>query len=189
MNQSLPRRPKPEERAALMGSPARVIATAFFLFAIAFLGLAAPLYWSQWKILRTWPQARATVVQSRVITRKEVQGQPMYEDEYALGFSLNDRSYVVVLRSHRPSTDYASKARQVARLPQGSTTLLRYNPADPADVRMQAGYNIHFFRVPMVLTFIGFGFALVGGILWFLSRRDRRKDQADAYPEIRQRIA
>ncbi len=186
MKESPTRIQDPEERGELIGSPARVIATAFFLFATAFLGLSAPLYWNQWKLLHTWPQVRATVVQSGVVTIKEVQGQPLYDDEYSFRFSVNDKTYSVVLRSNHPSTSYPSKAQQVARLPEGSISLLRYNPADPSDVRMRAGYNLHFFRIPVVLTAIGLGFALVGGILLFLSGG---RDRINSYPEIRQRIA
>jgi hypothetical protein len=168
----------------------RVIATAFFLFAVAFIGLSAPLYWNQWKVLRTWPRMQATVVHSGVVALKPVQGQTLYDDEYILSFPVAGNSLTVVVRSNRPSTNYQHKAYAAARLPEGSIPLISYNPTDPADVRLQPGYNLRFFLIPFIMSSIGLAFALIGAILWLLSNRARNQENdLDSFPEIHQRIA
>lgn len=171
----------------------RVVATAFFLFAIAFLGLSAPLYWNQWKVLHRWPRTPATVIRSDVVALNPVQGQTLYDTEYVLNFPAHGKRFTVVLRSNRPSTNYRRKARDAAQLPTGSIHLISYNPVNPVDIRTRPGYNIHFFLVPVVMTAIGLAFAFVGGLLWLLSGRNRKdtydKGDSSSYPEIRQRIA
>jgi hypothetical protein len=174
----------------------RVIATAFFLFAIAFFGLSAPLYWNQWKILHSWPRISATVVHSGVIALKPVQGETLYDAEYVLKFPVGGTPFTVVIRSNHPSTDYRRKAREAVQLPNGSTNIISYNPANPADIRLRPGYNLHFFLVPVIMTAIGFAFAFTGGILWMLSGRDGTDEDKDgekpcagSYPEIHRRIA
>jgi hypothetical protein len=168
----------------------RVVATAFFLFAIAFLGLSAPLYWNQWKVLKTWPKASATVIRSGIIALNPVQGETLYDEEYVLSFPAGRNPCTVVIRSHRPSTDYQRTARQVAQLPTGAVRVISYNPANPADIRIRPGYNIHFFMVPVVVTAIGLAFAVVGLILLLISmRHGKEHEEAESYPEIRRRVA
>ncbi len=148
----------------------RFIAIAFFLFFLGFLGISAPLYWSQYKILRTWPAVEAEVISSRVLVLQSQSG-PLHDIEVHFAFSVDGRPYVGVIHSNHLSTSRARKEKQAAGFPVGSRHRLRYNPADPSDVRAQVGYNVHFFAVPIFISGVGAIFLVIGLGIWVTSVR------------------
>lgn len=150
-------------RAAL-----RVIASAFFIFFLGFLGISVPLYWSQYKILRGWPAADAEVTNSRVLAL-QAQGGPVYDIEVHFAYSAGGRPYSGVIHSNHLSTDRARKEKQAAEFPVGSRHTIRFNPADASDIRAQVGYNVHFFAVPIFISGVGAIFLVIGIVIWLVS--------------------
>lgn len=148
----------------------RVIATGFFIFFLGFLGISAPLYWSQYKILRDWPAVEAQVTASRVLTLQSQSG-PLHDIEVHFLFAVNGRPFIGIIHSNHLSTSRARKEKQAAGFPVGSRQVIRYNPADPTDVRAQVGYNVHFFAVPIFISGVGAAFLLVGVVIWLVSWR------------------
>ena len=151
----------------------RVIASGFFIFFLGFLGISAPLYWSQYKILRHWPAAAAEVTSSRVLVLQSPSG-PLHDIEVQFAFSVDGRPYAGTIHSNHLSTSRASKEKQAARFPVGSQHVIRYNPADPHDVRAQVGYNVHFFAVPIFVSGVGAIFLVIGLVIWMASSGRRR---------------
>ncbi len=148
----------------------RVIASAFFIFFLGFLGISAPLYWSQYQILRGWPSVEAEVISSRVLVLQS-QGGPLHDIEVHFAFSVGGRPYVGVIHSNHLSTSRARKEKQAAEFPVGSHHRIRYSPDDPSDVRAQVGYNVHFFAVPVFISGVGAIFLVIGLVLWLVSSR------------------
>ena len=148
----------------------RVIASAFFIFFLGFLGISLPLYWSQHKILRNWPAADAEVTSSRVLVLQG-QGGPLHDFEVHFAFSVDGRPCAGVTHSNHLSTSRARKEEQAGEFPVGSHHRIRYNPADPADVRAQVGYNVHFFAVPIFISGVGAIFLVIGLVIWLFSCR------------------
>ena len=161
---------KPATRSSL-----RVTAVAFVLMSVAFLGLSAPLYYTQVKVLRTWPAAVATVVRSDVVPVKAVSGEMLYDARLVLAIEANGQSIVATVNSNRQSTDYSRKLREVERFPAGRTQTILYNPAHPSDVRIQPGYNLQFFAMPALISGTGVLFAVLAVVLWAIARK-RNKD-------------
>lgn len=164
----------------------KVVAAAFCVFAIALGALSVPLYWGQIKILRTWPVADAEVVRSEVITVPLNSGGQLYDALYGFAFTADGKPQAALVTSNHQSTNYGAKRAQVVRFPVGSHHLIRYNPAHPSDIRMQPGYNPHFFAVPLFVSGFGLILAIVGLLFWvagkLLAGRDRRAAQAATHP-------
>jgi hypothetical protein len=77
------------------------------------------------------------------------------------------------------STNADRKQKQLARFPAGSVHQIRYNPENPADIRIQVGYNIHFFVIPVFTMGVGLIFAVVAVVFFGVSRMvDRRRAAA-----------
>ncbi|HVP44347.1 MAG TPA: DUF3592 domain-containing protein [Terriglobales bacterium] len=148
----------------------RVIASAFFIFFLGFLGISAPMYWSQYKILRTWPAADAEVTSCRVLVLESPSG-PLHDIEVRFAFSVIGRPYAGVIHSNHLSTSRDRKEKQAAGFPVGSHHQIRYNPADPSDVRARVGYNLHFFAVPIFVSGVGAIFLVIGLVIWVASSR------------------
>ena len=152
----------------------RVIAVAFFIFFLGFVGISAPMYWSQYKILRDWPQVRATVVTSEVIAVPTAGGGDLHDIEVRFAYSVDGRPYTGIIHSNHLSTSRARKEKQAQQFPPGSPHIIRYNPQDPADIRAQVGYNVHFFAVPIFVSGVGAIFLLFGLLIWWVSSRGSR---------------
>lgn len=148
----------------------RVVASAFFIFFLGFLGISIPLYWSQYKILRGWPAADAEVTSSRVLALQSQDG-PLYDIEVHFAFAAGGRAYSGVIHSNHLSSSRARKQKQAAEFPVGSRHIIRYNPADPTDIRAQVGYNVHFFAVPIFISGVGAIFLIIGVVIWLVSSR------------------
>jgi len=164
----------PATRAVL-----RVIAVAFFIFFLGFLGMSAPMYWSQYQILRDWPAVEATVVTSVVIAIPTTGGGDLHDIEVRFAYIAAGRPYVGVIHSNHLSTNRARKEKQAQQFPIGSRQPIRYNPADPRDIRAQAGYNVHFFAVPIFVSGIGLIFLVFGLLIWLVSSRGQRAASAE----------
>ncbi len=159
----------PATRAVL-----RVIAVAFFIFFLGFLGLSAPMYWTQYKILRDWPSVDARVVSSIVIAVPTQGGGDLHDIEVRFAYVVDGRPYVGVIHSNHLSTNRARKEKQAEQFPVGSRHPIRYNPADPTDIRAQVGYNVHFFAVPIFVSGAGAIFLVLGLLIWWVSSRGQR---------------
>ena len=149
----------------------RVIAVACLLFFLIGLLLAVPPFLEQWKVLRTWPAAEAQVVHSQVVPLHTDSGQILYDTLLVLSYQVNGRPYLSSVGSLHQSTNYERKKKQADLFPAGSRTEVRYNPADPRDIRIQAGYNVHFFVVPIFIGGVAAIFGLLALLFFLLSRR------------------
>jgi hypothetical protein len=128
-----------------------------------------PPFLQQVKVLRTWPAADAQVLRSEVVPLRTDSGQMLYDTLLVLAYQVNGRAYVSSVGSLHQSTHYERKKKQADRFPPGSRTEVRYNPGDPADLRIQAGYNVHFFAVPVFISGVAATFGVLA-LLFFLRR-------------------
>lgn len=149
----------------------RVIAIACLVFFVIGLLFAVPPFLQQMKVLRTWPAADAQVVQSDVVPLHTDSGQMLYDTLLVLSYQAQGRPYVSGVGSLHQSTSYERKKRQADRFQPGDHTEVRYNPADPHDVRIQVGYNVHFFAVPIFISGVGAIFGVLALFLCLISWR------------------
>jgi uncharacterized protein DUF3592 len=149
----------------------RVIAVACLVFFLIGLLFAVPPFIEQMKVLRTWPSANAQVVHSEVVPLRTDSGQMLYDTRLVLAYQVGGRPYVSSVGSLHQSTSYERKKKQAEHFPPGSSTKVRYNPGDPLDVRIQAGYNIHFFAVPIFISGVAAIFGLLALLFFLVARR------------------
>ncbi len=157
---------KPAVRTTL-----RVIAVANLIFFLVGLLFAVPPFIQQMKVLRTWPAAEAQVVHSDVVSLQPSSGQKLYDAVLVLSYDVNGRAYVSSIGSLHQSTNYERKKKQAERFPPGSRTDVRYNPSNPAEIRIQAGYNVHFFAIPVFISGIAAIFGVLALIFFLLAGR------------------
>ncbi|HYN14951.1 MAG TPA: DUF3592 domain-containing protein [Terriglobales bacterium] len=157
---------RPAVRTAL-----RVIALACLIFFLIGLLFAIPPFIQQMKVLRNWPAAGAQVLRSEVVPLRTDSGQMLYDTLLVLAYQVDGRPYVSSVGSLHQSTSYERKKRQAERFPAGSRTEVRYNPGDPRDIRIQAGYNVHFFAVPIFISGVAAIFGVLALVFFLISRR------------------
>jgi hypothetical protein len=162
----------------------RVIAVACFVFFVIGLLFAVPPFFQQMKVLRTWPSAEAQVVRSEVVPLHTDSGQMLHDTLLVLSYQVNGRAYVSSVGSLHQSTSYERKKKQAERFPAGSRTEVRYNPRDPVDIRIQAGYNVHFFAVPVFISGVAAIFGLLALLFLLLAKRGRGHDRACQPPSM-----
>jgi len=153
----------------------RVIAVACLVFFLIGLLFAVPPFIEQMKVLRTWPLADARVLLSEVVPLRTDSGQMLYDTRLVLAYQVDGRPYVSSVGSLHQSTSYERKKKQAERFPTGSHTEVRYNPTDPTDVRIQAGYNVHFFAIPVFISGVAGIFGLLALLFLLISRRERER--------------
>jgi len=149
----------------------RVIAVACLVFFVVGLLFAVPPFLEQMKVLRTWPSADAQVVHSRVVPLRTDSGQMLYDTLLVLSYQAHGRPYVSSVGSLHQSTSYERKKKQADRFQPGDHIEAHYNPADPRDVRVQVGYNVHFFAVPIFISGAAGIFGVLALLLFLISRR------------------
>jgi hypothetical protein len=70
------------------------------------------------------------------------------------------------------AADYREAQELVARNPTGSRRTILYNPRNPAEIELSAGYTPAFFKLPLILGLVSLAFIVVGGLpLWRDSKR------------------
>jgi hypothetical protein len=162
----------------------KVVAVGFSIFFLGFLVLSARMFWGQYRILKTWVAVDARVVSSRVVVVPTSSGEMLYDAEYIFAFNADGRPTIAVTNSNHQSTSRERKEKQVARFPPGIAATILYNPADPTELRMQPGYNVHFFAVAVFVIGLGAIMGLLALSFWsaarWLQRRETRTAVADA---------
>ncbi|MFB3917601.1 MAG: DUF3592 domain-containing protein [Terriglobales bacterium] len=149
----------------------RVIGGACALIFVISLVTAAPQFAAQVKLLRDWQRTDAVVLRSEVVPVPTTSGGNLYDAQYTFGFLLPDGPHIATIGSNHLSTSAERKQRQVARFPAGSHHVILYNPADPREIRMQPGYNVHFFAVPVFISGVGAIFGAIALALLLVVRR------------------
>lgn len=146
---------------------------AFLVMAAAFFAFSAPFYRTQWRILRTWPEAQARVVRSEVVTMPTASGE-LYNTALEFEFDAHGERYRGGYVFPHASVNRAAKVKIAGQYPIGSLHAIRFNPEEPNDIRIHVGYNVDYFVVPVFISGLGMMAAAIAGILWLLSLLGRR---------------
>jgi hypothetical protein len=166
---------KADSRTAL-----RVIAVANLIFCAVGLFFAIPIYWQEYRILRDWPGTQAGVVQSEVVPLETKSGQKLYALFVEFSYQVNGRNFLGHITTPHQSTSFERKKKQAARFVPGTQQWIRYNPDNPADIRAEVGYNVHYFAVPIFITGVAALFGVLALIFFLLARAGRSREPAQA---------
>ena len=123
----------------------------------------------QYTILTAWPTVEATVTRSRVVRSFGRRGAH-YRAEMQFRYTVDGKTFDTPSDPGYSTSDYLGMKKMADDFAPGTRHPIRYNPADPNDIRMNAGYTLGFFLLPTV--FAGLGVLLSGlGITLLLASR------------------
>jgi hypothetical protein len=130
----------------------------------------------QFAIVSKWPTVDAVVARSE-LTRDQhlflhdTRPQTVYQARIDFRYTVAGQPYTIPTGAHYSSTVYAEMKRKVDAYPPGSRHVIRYNPANPNDMRYDAGYTLGFFMTPLLLLGVGLPSAACGAMLYAVGRK------------------
>ncbi|HEY3926896.1 MAG TPA: DUF3592 domain-containing protein [Candidatus Koribacter sp.] len=153
-----------------------VIAVANLIVAIMFVLFSTPFYYKQIHILHSWPAADAQVVRAEVVPAHievPADGQKYFDSDVQFLFTVDGVPHFAEVFSHR-SPNIEKVRYETNKFTVGSHQSVRYNPANPTDIRANAGYNRRFFFAPLLITSFGFIFFVFAAIFYWMAVRSRK---------------
>ena len=148
----------------------RMLSWVFISIGVVLLACAAWAGYRQYTILTRWPTVDAEVLSSRVIQGHDDEGTAMYSASVQFRYAVDGKEYVTPSSSGVRTSSYPSVKREVDKFAPGTRHAIRYNPVDPNDVTFEAGYNLSFFFLPVLLGFLGIVFSGIGAAVLATSR-------------------
>jgi hypothetical protein len=139
------------------------------LFAV----LSIPFFWGQIQVLRSWPVRQAQVIRSQVVTQPAAKHDQLYAATIKIVYVADGQPVTAELTSFQ-SSNYEETVRRAAEFPVGSRHAIRYDPHNPTQARIGAGWNRRFFAVPLITLACGLAFAGVAAA-FFIAGRNRRQ--------------
>ncbi len=125
-----------------------------------FVIVSLPFFLGQIHVLRSWPATQAQVTQSRVVEQPAPKHEQLYAAQLDIAYAVNGKAITADLTGYQ-SRNYQETARRAAEFPVGSVHEIRYDPSNPAQARIGAGWNRRFFAVPLITLGCGLCFALL----------------------------
>ncbi|MGH9508459.1 MAG: DUF3592 domain-containing protein [Terriglobales bacterium] len=142
--------------------PARIIGYIFLPIGIVLLGVAVWLAEQRREILNTWPEAQAEVTYSELTYSRSRSGSSMYSAEYVFRYTVNGREYTARDGPGYSTSSYSSMEEKVQRYAPGTRHPIHYNPQNPQEIRIEVGYNLSTFGIPLMVAAMGLVFAGLG---------------------------
>ena len=147
----------------------RVIAAANFIFAMLFLIFSLPFFWRQVQVLRNWPETEAQVLRSEVVTAPPSGHENVYRAELQVLYTVDGQPVTSELTSFE-STNYEATLQRTQQFPVGSHHEVRYDPKNPAQARIGAGWSRTFFALPLIVMSLALFFTLAGAVLLAIAK-------------------
>jgi len=141
----------------------RVIAVANFLFATLFCIFSLPFLWHQVRVLQTWPETDAQVLQSEVVAAPPAGHENLYRAKLQVLYTVAGQPITAEMTSFE-STNYEATLRRTEEFAVGSRHRVRYDAANPSQARLGAGWNRTFFALPLIVLAMAAFFACVGAV-------------------------
>ena len=142
----------------------RVIAAANFIFAALFVIFSLPFFWRQVQVLRSWPETEAQVLRSEVVTERSEGHEMLYRAKLQMLYTVGGNPVTTDLTSFE-SANYEATLQRSEQFPVGSHHAVRYDPANPAQARVGAGWNRTYFALPLIVLTMAVVFAFIGSAL------------------------
>jgi hypothetical protein len=146
-----------------------VFAIAAFLFGVASIALAIPFYWKQSSIIRNWPATTAQVRDSEVVQITQG-GQRLWATRFELSFEADGKLVLATVNGYRQAALKERVEAAAQRYPAGSTRLIRYNPQNPSDVRLDTDQPRRYYQLPIALAITGAIFIVIALTLFYTTK-------------------
>lgn len=140
----------------------RLIAGIFLALGVILLGVAGWLAEKKLAVINSWPTVEAEVIESEVISYEDSDNDTLYKAQFRFRYTVDGRTFDTRTDNGYGTSFRSWMQKKVDRLPPGARHRLHYNPADPAEIEYNAGYNLEFFGIPLFCGSMGLIFALAG---------------------------
>jgi hypothetical protein len=147
----------------------RLIAAANFIFCGLFVVFSLPFFWRQVQVLRNWPEADSQVLRSEVVTESSTGHEQLYRAKLQVLFTVGGNPVTSDLTSFE-STNYEATLQRTKQFPVGSHHAVRYDPANPAQARIGAGWNRTYLALPIIVLSMAALFAFVGAVFLAIAK-------------------
>jgi hypothetical protein len=134
------------------------IGVACLVVCVLFVVLSLPFFLGQYRVLHSWPATQAQILRSEVAVLPTAKHDQLYAAQLQIVYVVDGRQITSDLTSFQ-SSNYAETARRAGELPVGSWQQIRYDPNNPTQARIGAGWNRRFFAVPLITLGCGLVFA------------------------------
>jgi hypothetical protein len=152
-----------EKRGAL-----RLIAAANFIFAILFVIIGMPFLWRQWQVLQHWPETDGQVIRSEVVAEPSGH-ETLYRAKLQMVYTIAGQPNIADLTSFE-SKNYEATVQRTEQFPVGSHHPIRYDPSNPSQACVGAGWNKAFFALPIIVGVTALFFFFVGAALLAIAK-------------------
>jgi hypothetical protein len=144
-----------------------VVGGIFTVVGLAMLGGGLWTGNRQYTILKSWPTLEAEVTKSQVTHHVSYSSRShtdttMYQAEIEFRYTVDGRQFTTPSTPGYSTSSYGEMKRMADTYAPGTRHTIRYNPANPNDIRFNAGYNFGFFFLPLLLGGMGVVFAGLG---------------------------
>ena len=139
----------------------RPVGSIFTAVGLILLAVGGWLGNRQYAILTAWPTVEATVTRSRVVRYYGRHGAT-YQAEMQFRYTVDGKTFDTPSGPGYSTSNYLGMKRMADRFAPGTRHPIRYNPADPNDIRMNAGYTFGFFFLPTLFAGLGVLFSGLG---------------------------
>lgn len=144
-----------------------------------FFVMSLPFFTGQIQVLRSWPVRQAQILRSEVATQPAAKHEQFYAAKLEIVYVVNGQPVTAELTSFQ-SSNYEETARRAAEFPVGSRHAIRYDPNNPTQARIGAGWNRRFFAVPLITLGIALAFAAIAAGFFIAARMLRTPATAGA---------
>ncbi len=148
----------------------QAIAVACLIIGVMLVIFSLPFFAHQIQVLRTWPATDAQVLRSDVVVDRISQHEQFYSARLGLLYTIDGRPVTTEVTSFQDSNYKKTRAR-ADEFVVGSHHEIRYDPRDPRQARIGAGWNVRFFALPLIVSGCGAVFCLLASGLFIISRR------------------
>ena len=157
----------------------KIISLLIKLFGVLPLLLGLGLLTGAWftashryTIVKKWPTVDAEVTRSELTHHQETFGKnntptTVYQAQIEFRYTVGGKSYTSPTGLDYSSSNFVGMKLKVDTYAPGTHHPIRYNPANPNDIRYDAGFTFGFFLVPLILGISGLGFTLVGAAVFY----------------------
>jgi len=140
-----------------------MIAAASFIFAAIFFIFSLPFFWNQVRVLRNWPETDAQVLRSEVVAGSPEGHENLYRAQLLVLYTVAGQPVTSELTSFE-SRNYEATLQRAQQFPVGSWHRVRYDPANPSQARLGAGWNRTFFALALIVLSMAALFLCIGAV-------------------------
>jgi len=148
----------------------QAIGVANLIIGVILVFFSLPFYWHQIEVLRMWPATDAQVLHSDVVVERISQHEQFYSARLGLLYTIDGKPIITEVTSFQDS-NYRKTRERADEFPAGSHREIRYDPHNPAQARIGAGWNLRFFALPLIVSGVGILFCVVSAVLFVAARR------------------